>query len=125
MHELGIATDIVEAVIKSLEGHRVTEVKEVEIELGELQRITPEQMQQAFEIAAKDTTVEGARLKTLIKKGKVRCLGCGYLGGVEVELKHDHDHKTHPHCPKCEGVSLEIVEGNDIEIKNITADVED
>lgn len=120
-----MAMEIVEVVIKSLEGRRVKAIKEVEIELGELHKISPQQMQQVFEMAAKDTIVEGARLKVNIKKGSIRCQNCGYSGGVEVEMEQDHDHKAHVHCPECDGVSLEIVEGNDIEIKNITADVED
>jgi hydrogenase nickel incorporation protein HypA/HybF len=123
MHELGMAMEIVEVVTKSLEGHKVKAVKEVEIEMGELHKVHPEQMEQVFEMASKGTVVEGAKLKVKIKKGRVRCLGCGYLGGVDVELKHDH--KAQPHCPKCEGVSLEILEGNDIEVRNIEAEVED
>jgi Zn finger protein HypA/HybF involved in hydrogenase expression len=81
-------------------------------------------MEQVFEMAAKDTLVEGAELKVKIKKGKIKCLGCGYSGSIDVEMEHDHDHSTHVHCPECKGVSLEILEGQDIEIKNITADVE-
>jgi hydrogenase nickel incorporation protein HypA/HybF len=124
MHELSMATEIVEVVRKSLEGHKVKVVTEVEIEMGELHRVTPEQMEQVFEMAAKDTLVEGAKLKVKIKKGKIKCLGCGYSGSIDVEMEHDHDHSTHVHCPECKGVSLEILEGQDIEIKNITADVE-
>ncbi|MBU2560437.1 hydrogenase maturation nickel metallochaperone HypA [archaeon] len=125
MHELGMAMEIVEVVIKSLEGRKVNGVKEVEIELGELHKISPEQMRQVFEMAAKDTIVEGAKLKVKIKKGKIRCQSCGYSGGVKVAMKHDHDHIAHIHCPECEGVSIEILEGNDIDVRNITADVED
>jgi hydrogenase nickel incorporation protein HypA/HybF len=125
MHELGIAMDIVEVVKKSLEGRNVKAVNEVEIEMGELQRITPEQMKQVFEMAAKDTIVEGAKLKVNINKGRVRCQNCGYQGGVEVEMRHDHDHKAHIHCPSCDSASIEILEGNDIDVRNIEADVED
>ena len=63
--------------------------------------------------------------KVKIKKGRVRCMGCSYSGGVKVEMGHDHDHSMHPHCPECNGVSLEILEGGDIEIMNIEAEVED
>jgi hydrogenase nickel incorporation protein HypA/HybF len=125
MHELGMAMEIVEVVTKSLEGRKVKAVKEVEIELGELRKISPEQMEQVFEMASKDTLVEGAKLKVKIKKGRVRCLGCGFSGRVEVKMEHDHSHSTHLHCPKCEGVSLEILEGNDIKVRNIEAEVED
>lgn len=123
MHELGVAMEIVEVVKKSLEGHTVKAVKEVEIEMGELHKVMPKQMEQVFEMAAKDTVVEGAKLKVNIKKGRVRCQGCGYSGGVEVETEHDHS--MHVHCPECGGVSLEILEGKGIEIKNILADVEE
>jgi hydrogenase nickel incorporation protein HypA/HybF len=125
MHELGMAMEIVEVVTKSLEGRKVMAVKEVEVELGELQRISPGQMRQVFEMASKDTIVEGAELKVKIKKGKVRCQDCGYSGGVKVEMNHDHDHAAHIHCPACDGVSIEILEGNDIDVRNITADVEE
>lgn len=125
MHELSMATEIVEVVRKSLEGHKVKVVKEVEIEMGELHRITPEQMKQVFEMAAKDTLVEGAKLKVKIKKGKIKCMDCGYSGSIDVEIEHDHDHSMHPHCPECDGLSLEILEGNDIEVRNIKAEVED
>lgn len=125
MHELGMAMEIVEIVTKSLAGRKVKKVKEVEIELGELQRATPEQMQQTFEMASKDTLLEGAKLKVKIKKGKVRCQSCGYSGGVEVEMEHHHDHSMHLHCPKCNATSLDILEGNDIDVRNIEAEVED
>lgn len=125
MHELGMAMEIVEVVIKSLEGKRVKKVKEVEIEMGELHKISPRQMESVFEMASKDTIVEGAKLKVKIKKGSVRCPGCGFSGRVEVEMEHDHDHKAHVHCPECDGVSLEIMDGNDIDVRNIEAEVED
>jgi hydrogenase nickel incorporation protein HypA/HybF len=116
---------IVESVKDSLKGYKVKEVKEIEIEMGELHYVTPEQMQTVFEMASKDTIAEGARLKVTLKKGKIRCLRCGYLGEVDVHLEHEHEH-THmaPHCPKCNDTAVEILEGNDIVIKNIKAEVE-
>jgi hydrogenase nickel incorporation protein HypA/HybF len=125
MHELGMAMEIVDVVSKSLEGRRVKAVKEIEIEMGELHRISPEQMQQAFEMASKDTIAEGATLKVKIKKGNVKCLSCGFEGAVEVEMEHDHDHPAHLHCPECSGASLDILEGNEITVRNIEADVGD
>lgn len=125
MHELALAMEIVEAVKNSLRGHKVRMVKEVEIEMGELHNVTPEQMEYVFEMASKDTIAEGAKLKVKIKKGKVRCLSCGYSGRVDVDMKHEHDHFADLHCPECRGASLEILEGQDIEIKNIRAEVEE
>ncbi len=125
MHELGLAMGVVEAVKNSLKGHKVKTVREVEIEMGELNNVTPEQMRQVFEIAAKGTIAEGAKLQVKIKEGKVRCLACGYSGGVDIDMEHDHDHSMHLHCPKCNEVGLEILEGEDIEVRNIQAEVEE
>jgi len=125
LHELSLATSIVESVEESLKEYKVKEVKEVEIEMGELHYVTPEQMKAVFEMASKDTIVEGARLKVTIKKGKIRCLRCGYSGGVNVQLEHEHEHShMAPHCPECNDTAVEILEGNDIVIKNIKAEVE-
>jgi hydrogenase nickel incorporation protein HypA/HybF len=125
MHELGMAMEIVEIVTKSLEGKKVKRVKEVEIELGEFHKISPQQMQEVFEMASKDTVAEGARLKVNIKKGAIKCIACGFSGGVEVEMEHHHDHSMHLHCPKCNAASLEILEGRDIDVRNIEAEIED
>jgi hydrogenase nickel incorporation protein HypA/HybF len=120
-----LAMGIVDAVKNSLKGHKVKAVRVVEIEMGELNNVTHEQMRQVFEMAAKGTIAEGAKLEVKIKEGKVRCLDCGYSGRVEVDVEHGHDHSTHLHCPKCSGGSLEILEGGDIEVRNIRADVEE
>lgn len=125
MHELGLAIRIVDAVKNSLKSHKVKKVQEVEIEMGELNNITPKQIRQAFEIAAKSTIAEGAKLHVKIKKGKIRCPSCGYSGEINIDTEHDHDHSTHPHCPKCSEGGLEILEGEDIEVRNIRAEVEE
>lgn len=125
MHELGMAMEIVEIVTKSLDGKKVKKVKEVEIDMGALHKISKEQMQDVFEMASKDTIVEGAKLKVKIKKGAIKCLSCGFSGGVEVEMEHHHDHQVHLHCPKCNETSLEILEGQDIDVRNIEAEIED
>ena len=125
MHELGMAMEIVDIVEKSLEGKKVKAVKEVEIDMGDLHKVSPGQMQEVFEMASKGTMVEGAKLKVNIKKGTIKCLACGFSGGVDVEMEHHHDHQVHLHCPKCNATSLEILEGRDIDVRNIEAEIED
>ena len=76
-------------------------------------------------MAAKDTIVEGAKLKVKIKKGEVKCLSCGFSGGVDFEMEHHHNHSMHLHCPKCNVTSIEILDGMDIHVRNIEAEVEE
>lgn len=127
MHEFSLAMGIVEAVTNSTKGRRVERVREIEVELGELTFVTPKQLRFAFEMASQDTLAQGAKLKIKVKQGKVRCLECGYEGKASFrghdEVDHHHDFPLY--CPKCSGISIEILEGEGTEIKSIRAEVAD
>jgi hydrogenase nickel incorporation protein HypA/HybF len=124
LHEYSVAASLVEAVMDSLRDKRVKMVKEVEIELGALSFITEDQMRDVFEMAAAGTPVEGAKLSIVKKEGRVRCQGCGYEGDPEFHDEVEDHHHVHLHCPKCNGVGIEILEGKDITLKNVRAEVE-
>jgi hydrogenase nickel incorporation protein HypA/HybF len=125
MHELSLAMGIVKTVMNSTEGRRVERVMEIEVELGELTFVTPEQLRLAFEMASQDTIAQGAKLKIKVKQGKVRCLECGYEGKVSFrghgEIDHRHDLPVY--CPKCSGISMQILKGEGTEIKSIRVEV--
>jgi hydrogenase nickel incorporation protein HypA/HybF len=124
VHELSLAASLVEAVMDALKGREVKMVKEVEIELGALSFITEDQMRDVFEMAAAGTPVEGARLSIVKKEGRVRCQGCGYEGDPGSHDEVEDHHHVHLHCPKCNGPVVEILEGKDIILKNVRAEVD-
>ncbi len=111
--------DVIETVEKSVEGKNVKRVTQIELELGEFDFVTPEQLAAAFEIASDGTIAKGAKLKIKTKHGKIKCNECGYVGKVEVENK-EHSHLL-IHCPKCDSVSVEVLEGKRLIVKNIRA----
>lgn len=124
MHEYSLAASLVESVIRSLDGKKVNKIIEVEIELGELCFITGPQMTDIFAMASTGTPVEGADLKITGKKGRVHCHGCSFEGDPEFHGEVEDHHHVHLHCPKCNGVAVEILEGKDVILKNIIADVD-
>ena len=112
---------IIETVKKSVEGKNVKKIMQIELELGEFNFVTPEGLTAAFEIASDGTIAKGAKLKIKTKHGKIKCNECSYAGEVEVD-NEEHSHMMH--CPKCGSSSIEIVEGKEIIVKGINAELD-
>ena len=67
MHELSLATGIVETVVKHAEGRRVTSVQ---MRIGTLRQVVPESLDFYFGICSRDTICEGAELEQEILKAR-------------------------------------------------------
>ena len=60
MHELSLATGIVETVVRHAAGRRVTAVQ---MKIGTMRQVVPESLDFYFGICSKDTVCEGAALE--------------------------------------------------------------
>ncbi len=74
MHELGITRNIVSIVEKAAGGRRV---KRVTLDVGQFSGVLPEAIAFCFEIVAKGTLLEAARLDIHNVAGRARCRNCG------------------------------------------------
>ena len=74
MHELGITQNIVSIVT---EHAGAKPVRRIRIEIGQLSAIMPEAIRFCFDVVAKGTVVEGAKLEIIEIPGKARCKSCG------------------------------------------------
>lgn len=74
MHELGIATAVVDACAERAAGARVLRVR---VEVGQLVAVLPDSLRFCFEVCAKGTQVEGAALEILETPGRGICETCG------------------------------------------------
>lgn len=63
MHELSIAHEIVETVRRHLPSQGPGLVKRVRLQVGALNRITPDSLRFCFGAASRGTVVEGAKLE--------------------------------------------------------------
>lgn len=123
MHEIGIAQSIIEAVLEVAREHQANKVLEVNVEVGELMSLKPEQLCTAFEIVSKGTIVEKARLNVKIVPCKIRCRTCGFKGkaprsGIE-EHQHNLIHLRKVVCPKCGGANTEAISGAECFVRDI------
>jgi len=62
MHEYSIAESLLKAMLKKAEEHNLTKVTGAKVKVGILKMVTEDALQGAFDIVAKGTNAEGAKL---------------------------------------------------------------
>ncbi len=110
MHELGILSSLVHTIEGIVSDEGLTEVEKVVIEVGELSGIVPRYIEQCYPAAVYKTFMESTALELVTVPGIVKCRDCGLVfNAVANDL----------HCPECCGQNLEILEGNDMIVREI------
>lgn len=94
MHELPVVLDVVRIVNEEAEKRGLRRVGQIDLVVGELSSIIDESVQMYFEIVAKDTPCEGAKLVFEHRPAMLRCQSCGQ------EFPHE---KSSFQCPECGG----------------------
>ena len=73
MHEYAIAEDVVQTAVRHAGGRRVVVVS---MRFGALRKVVPDTLSFAFELAARGTPCEGARLEQELVSCRLRCSSC-------------------------------------------------
>ena len=125
MHEFSAACSIVETALQAARQHNAIKVTAVNIEVGEFTFLVPEQLEFNFEIAGKDTILEGAQLNISEVRGVLKCHDCGFEGVSEPDPSLPPQIAVFAplKCPKCGSSSTEIVGGKEFFITNIEAEI--
>ncbi|MCW4035425.1 MAG: hydrogenase maturation nickel metallochaperone HypA [Candidatus Bathyarchaeota archaeon] len=119
MHELAMATQIVENVLEEAKRHDAKKVAEVHLTIGKMSFLGVDQIKFSYGILVKDTILEDSKLIVEEKDGKIECNNCGYKGTIEIKDDPAY-HIPVPtlQCPKC-GQTAKIVEGKECTITSI------
>ena len=107
MHELSLASAIVNTVAKHADGRRVTVVN---LRVGRLRQVIPDTLEFYFEFVARDSVCDGARLELDVIDARLRCRPCAFEWDIEIPAFR---------CPKCGGSEVEIVSGEEFEVESI------
>ena len=107
MHELSISGAIVETAIAHAAGRRVSVVS---VRAGRLRQVVPRSLHFYFEIVARDTVVEGARLELEDVPARLRCRSCEHEWDVETPSFR---------CPECHGGDVTVLSGDELEVESI------
>jgi hydrogenase nickel incorporation protein HypA/HybF len=74
MHELALSRAIIDAALRHADGHRISAVH---VRVGSLRQVVPESLAFYFEIVARETACEEARLELEPVSALLRCVECG------------------------------------------------
>lgn len=102
MHELGIATEILDIALVEARKHGGRRVTAVNLRVGVLRGVVPEHLLFLFGHVAKGTIAENARLEIEDEPVRLECEACGASEAREFTLE----------CPAC-GKPCARIEGGD------------
>ncbi|MEW5922719.1 MAG: hydrogenase maturation nickel metallochaperone HypA [Candidatus Zixiibacteriota bacterium] len=107
MHELRVATEIIEIVQSEMDRLKLSGIKEVGLRLGALSGFDAGALTFSFEAAVADTVLDGARLKIEQIPVKGDCTSCH---------KDFEVNEFFFICPFCGSSDISIVQGEELDI---------
>jgi hydrogenase nickel incorporation protein HypA/HybF len=126
MHEMSVATSLIEEILSNLKDLKVNKVEAVTLVIGELAFISETQLEFCYDLLKKEHEVlKGSTLVMEKEEAEVECQECGYSGGLgTVDEPVDHRMMMSFMCPKCGG-TFDILKGRGMILKKIQAEVEE
>jgi hydrogenase nickel incorporation protein HypA/HybF len=125
MHELSIASAVVESILEFVSARSVKNVLAVRVAIGELSHIEADQLRFCYTAVTEQTLIQNSVLEIETVQAVVRCIRCSYRGRPKY---WDDAVSAGPiptlQCPNC-GATVEAIEGNDCAIKSIRFVAED
>ena len=120
MHEVASSQSLADAVLREAKKRDAARVLRVEIELGELSFLEPEQVGFWVDLNFQGTIAEGAELDIKLVEPVVSCRECDYAGAIQV-AQHPAYHFALPtfRCPRCGSSRLEIERGRECTLRRI------
>ncbi len=119
MHELSIASGLVEKLLDFADKNPDKKIVEVRLAVGELSHIEDEQLRFCYEAITTETPLEGSKIDIEKVEAMVKCPHCSYRGrpkywdgalsGIPVATLE---------CPSC-GKASEATEGKECAIRSI------
>jgi hydrogenase nickel incorporation protein HypA/HybF len=114
VHEMGIVSEVLVAVVAAAERAEATRINSVRVTVGELTAIVPDALQFAWEALTPGTLAESAVLEVIETSARSRCIECG------TEFGHDRWNRL---CPSCGGFACEVLAGNELRVDDMDVDL--
>jgi hydrogenase nickel incorporation protein HypA/HybF len=105
VHELSLSSALVNTVVKHARGRPVSRVS---VRVGRLRQVVPDSLSFYFEIVARETVCEGARLELLDVPARLRCGLCRQDWEPLIAAFR---------CPRCAGAEVEVLSGEEFEVE--------
>lgn len=120
MHEFSVASAMQQTILKAAAEHGAAKVLSVQMEIGELSFLNPEQVQFWLTELTRDTVADGAEFVIHVGKARIRCCHCHYQGAMPVEEDPlFHFRLPSLTCPRCASTEVQIEQGREVLIRNM------
>ena len=120
MHELSTSQAIARIVLNKARDLQATKVLRVEIEIGRLSFLSPEQVVFWVKMSLEGTLAHGAQVHIERVEPQIMCRDCGYRGTLEMadDLLY---HILLPSfcCPECRSSAIRIEKGRECVVNRI------
>lgn len=113
MHELSLATDVINLVAEEAQKNGVSFISEILIEVGDLSGVEADAFQWALELLIKETILGNAEIRLNRSPGTGICKACER----EFEMKNRLDS-----CPGCGAFPSEIRGGQEFRVISIVGE---
>lgn len=119
MHELSIASAIVDTVLRHAGGRAVTAVH---LRVGTLRQVVPDSLDFYFGIVTRDTLCADATLELELVSALLRCAECGHEWDPAPTPAYEGDPAAllpRFRCPRCSAAGAQVLQGNELEVETI------
>lgn len=110
MHELAVAKHLLEIALRHAQAANARQITTLYLAIGQLSSVFDESVAFYWDLIAKDTLAEGARLDFRRIPGRLRCTACDQ----QYSLSHNE-----LSCPACGGASIKILSGEEFFLEAI------
>ena len=120
MHELSISQSIAKTVLEKASEQKAENILSVEIEIGELTFLNPEQVEFWLEEIFKKTPAKDAKIQIRKINSQMKCQDCQWQG--KINARDDPFYHTYfftSRCPQCGSSSLKIKRGRECLVRKI------
>lgn len=112
MHEAAIVEGLMRILERQAAQHGVSAIRRVNVKVGRLRAVEPQQLVSCFEMFAEGTIADGAELAVDEVPVRARCRACGH----EFEVP-----RYRFECPACGGGDVEVIQGQELYIESFEA----
>ena len=113
MHELSIATSIVDTVLQEIQRKNLPPVQTIAVRIGALSSVDPEALRFGFESIIADTPLAQTKLEIEQVPVEGKCRACNQEFAVEDFIFA---------CPSCQSGQIEVTAGEELEIAYLEVD---
>jgi hydrogenase nickel incorporation protein HypA/HybF len=110
MHELPVTESILEIALRYAKKAQATRITDLHLVIGQLATLVDDSIQFYWDMIAKDTIAEGARLHFQRIPAELLCLDCGNRYAPDDEILA---------CPKCQSVRVKVTAGEEFRLDSI------